>query len=82
MHSSQHGVKIKTNYKTEFSESRTIKEKYKSPQQEMVRSSIWLSATLHSRMDREEILTYNLFSQGAGRGRGVGGGGGEESAKK
>ena len=55
MHSSQHGVKIKTNYKTEFSESRTIKEKYKSPQQEMVRSSIWLSATLHSRMDRADL---------------------------
>lgn len=66
MHSSQHGVKIKTNYKTEFSESRTIKEKYISPQQEMVRSSIYLSATLHSRMDQEEILTYNLFSQGTG----------------
>lgn len=28
MHSSQHGVKIKTNCKTEFSESRPIKEKY------------------------------------------------------
>ena len=32
----------------------------------MVRSSIYLSATLHSRMDQEEILTYNLFSQGTG----------------
>ena len=40
MHRSQRGVKIKTNYKTEFSESQTIKEKYISPQQEMVISSI------------------------------------------